>query len=170
MLSIALRTRTVVGAAAIAGLAMMTYLVHVHFAPLGTATFCEIGAGFSCEIVNKSPFAEILGLPIAILGFGYFVLMFAVSIFAWNNRAARQTAFLMTIGSLAFGLYLSGIEIFLLGAICIFCELSKLVMILLGTALMREMKAAQDPMPMSWVAGALTGGVVLALVAWVTQL
>jgi uncharacterized membrane protein len=170
MSSLSFRTREAVAAASVAGLLMMAYLAHVHFAPLGTASFCEFGTGFSCEVVNKSPFAEILGVPISVMGLGYFALMLGVAAFGWQRRQARQAAFLMTVGSLAFGLYLTGVELFVLGTICVFCELSKLVMILLGAALWRDMRAQQDPLPASWLAAALTGGVLLAVVAWFTRL
>jgi uncharacterized membrane protein len=119
--------RDILGFSAI-GAASMAYLMYVHFKPSGSS-LCDFGDGFSCDIVNKSVYAEIFGVPVSLLGLVYFAAVFAVAyrkeLFA-KYVGEVQAA---TVASLVFGLYLTWVEVFLLGSICVFCELSKIMMV-----------------------------------------
>lgn len=112
---------------AILGVAIMGYLTNLHFSP-DANTFCNIGEGYSCDIVNKSKYSELFGIPMSILGLLYFALVFIVGVFRFRPSALRAVAFL-TIAFLGPSLYLSYIEFFVLKNICVLCEGSKILML-----------------------------------------
>ena len=60
------------------GLAFMGYLAYLHF-KVTDGSICNFGAGVSCEIVNKSIYSEILGVPLSFLGLAYFITIFALA-------------------------------------------------------------------------------------------
>src|SRR5438105_4523756 len=85
------------------------------------------------ELVQASRYAELFGLPVALYGVGGYAALFAVGLvglqprFAADRRVARLFAALATVG-FAFTLYLTGIELFVLHAICRWCVASAVIM------------------------------------------
>ena len=68
--------------ASLVGMFTMIYLVYLHYAPVPEGgSFCDIGEAFSCDVVNKSAYSEILGIPMAVLGVVYFGIIAVLSIF-----------------------------------------------------------------------------------------
>ena len=120
--------RIVLAVLALAGGVIMAYLVSLHFSVAAGGAFCDLGEVFACDIVNKSIYAKVLGIPISILGMLYFIGVFGVVL--WRcNRSILKKIFLVSIVALGPSLYLTGIELFVLGNICVFCELSKVIII-----------------------------------------
>lgn len=113
-------------ALAVIGMAIMGYLISIHYAPAEGA-FCNLGEGLSCDVVNKSIYAEIFGIPVSALGFLYFAGVFLLVWWKKNNTPYQWLA-LLTIIFLGPSLYLTYIEIFVLENICVFCEVSKTLM------------------------------------------
>ena len=111
----------------LAGIAVMGYLVSLHYSPEEGA-FCNLGEGLSCDIVNQSTYAKVLGIPMSILGLVYFLGIFGASIWSYNKASLKIITFL-SIVFLGPSLYLTGIEIFVLGNICVFCEVSKVLIV-----------------------------------------
>ncbi len=116
------------------GLLDTAYLVYLHYKPTPTE-WCKLGEKFDCDIVNKSIYAEIFDIPVAILGFGTYVVLFALAWITRKKIAAPHTATLLwlmfgltTIGVLFSG-YLTYIEFFVLGAICIFCVVQQIIIL-----------------------------------------
>jgi vitamin-K-epoxide reductase (warfarin-sensitive) len=80
---------------------------------------CSINERWDCGIVNKSPFAVIKGVPVAVIGIvGYFLLG------ALAFKRAYRLMLLAALPGLAFSLYLAHIERDLLGVWCIYCVIS----------------------------------------------
>jgi vitamin-K-epoxide reductase (warfarin-sensitive) len=80
---------------------------------------CSINEKWDCGTVNKSPFAEVWGVPIAALGIaGYALLGFL----AFRDSFARLLD--LTLMSLGFSIYLAHIEAHVLGVWCIYCVIS----------------------------------------------
>jgi uncharacterized membrane protein len=80
---------------------------------------CGVG---DCDLVNASPFASLLGVPVAAIGAaGYSVLLIAAlwALFARDNAPAWLTnaRLIMASGGLFFAAYLTGIEVFVIHAI-----------------------------------------------------
>lgn len=113
---------------AAAGMGVMGYLISLHYAPETGQAFCTFGEGLSCEVVNKSLYSEIFGIPMAVLGFLYFAGVFALAVLRYTDTMLRYV-FLGTIAFLGPSLYLTGIELTVLDNICVFCELSKVLML-----------------------------------------
>jgi len=112
-------------ALSLAGVVIMGYLLSLHFSP-DAGAFCNLGEGLSCDIVNKSIYAKVLGIPMSLLGLLYFVGVFILAL--WKKGGAPYNWIALT--SLIFlgpSLYLTGIEIFVLKNICVFCEASKVL-------------------------------------------
>lgn len=80
---------------------------------------CSINDRWDCGIVNHSPFAVFLGVPVAIIGMaGYFLL----------GALAFKKAYRLMLGAaligLGYSLYLAHIEKDKLGVWCIYCVIS----------------------------------------------
>jgi len=112
---------------AIFGIAIMTYLVVLHYSP-EKGSFCDLGEGLSCDLVNKSRYAKVFGVPISALGLIYFLSVLWVAVFRYHARNLFRVAF----ASLVFlgpSLYLSYIEFFVIENICVLCETSKVLIV-----------------------------------------
>lgn len=113
------------------GVGVMVYLSKLHFDSSITAgSVCELGEGLSCGAVNASVYSEILGIPIAFLGIGFFSLVFLLS-FKKPSVGLWQFLFLFTLFNLVPSLYLTTLELTVINSICVFCEFSKVLMFLI---------------------------------------
>ena len=145
------------------GIAFLSYLTSLHFAETGSA-LCNFGAKFDCHIVNKSVYSEFFGVPVSILGMGYFVAVIAL---AFMKRVRRRFALILlcTAFSLVFSLYLSGVEILLLGTVCLFCEASKVLMFLIGGVCAWQIGRCGEKVSRTEVLAALGAGALISLAA-----
>jgi uncharacterized membrane protein len=123
--SLANPPRVLIALISIAGLGIMAYLTYIHFAH--TQSFCDISGTVSCDTVTASIYSEILGLPVAILGLGYFGLVVLLSVLQ-RKKEFYQIIFLITVFALVPSLYLTATEIFAIKSFCILCETSKALM------------------------------------------
>jgi vitamin-K-epoxide reductase (warfarin-sensitive) len=118
---------------AIAGIVVSSVSLFHHYGTSAT-TYCDIGENFNCDVVNRSSYSSILGIPVALIGLlGYSALLFLATVYRTRSETPAMLAAASLTG-LAFALYLTYIEGFVLGAWCIFC-LSSLV-IIFGIALL----------------------------------
>lgn len=141
------------------GMAAMGYLLSLRFAPEGDS-FCNLGEGLSCDIVNKSEYATILGIPMSLLGLLYFLGVGLLALFRYNEATLRTIAF-VTIVFLGPSLYLTGVELFVIHNICVFCEFSKVLMLLImGIAFAAAGKKLAGKAVASAVVLALLSGLV----------
>ncbi len=106
------------------------YLVFMHYKP-EASEFCTLGDRFNCDIVNKSIYADFLGMPVAILGvITYFLLL----IFAIRGKYKEQKKLLpyvlifVFLGFL-FSLRLTYIEAFVLRTWCLLCVIQQFVIL-----------------------------------------
>ncbi|MBI2109232.1 MAG: vitamin K epoxide reductase family protein [Parcubacteria group bacterium] len=117
--------------ASLLGMLTMIYLVYLHYAPVPEGgSFCDIGEAFSCDLVNKSAYSEFLGIPMAAFGVVYFGVIVVLSIFYYTPGALSFIA-LFLIVLLGPSLYLSVISKTVLKSMCILCESSKTLMVLI---------------------------------------
>lgn len=138
------------------GTAFMTYLTYLHFHKGGGSALCDFGGSFSCQIVNQSVFSEIVGIPVSILGMTYF--LGAAGLIMFRVKNAWRIIQLFTVFSLVFSAYLSGIEYLWLGVICLFCELSKVLMlVMLGIASAASVRTNQPVTARHHAAAAMFG-------------
>jgi vitamin-K-epoxide reductase (warfarin-sensitive) len=127
--------RVFVGIAALAvvGVVVSSVSLYHHFGSSKT-TYCDFGENFNCDIVNRSTYSTVLGVPDALIGILGYTALLGLAAFYRNNRDAAALLLLSSIAGLAFALYLTYIEAFVLATWCILC-LSSLSVIFLITLL-----------------------------------
>jgi uncharacterized membrane protein len=124
---------TAIALVAIAGIAVSSVSLYEHFAT-STTSFCNFSDSFNCDLVNRSSYSTVLGVPVALIGIVGYLL---VAILATAYRNLAQTPVLLLIGSIigfGFALYLAYVEKFVLGVWCILC-LTSLSLICIVVAL-----------------------------------
>src|SRR5262249_39954303 len=117
----------------VAGVIVSSISLYHHYGTSGTS-YCDFGVNFKCDIVNRSVYSTILGIPVALIGIvGYAALLGLATLY--RTKAKTPTILLTASASgLGFALYLTYIEGFVLGAWCILC-LSSLVLVFSITVL-----------------------------------
>jgi vitamin-K-epoxide reductase (warfarin-sensitive) len=118
---------------ALAGTVISAISLQRHYAKSATE-FCDFSQKFSCDIVNRSEYSSLAGIPVAGIGFaGYLALMFLSTL--WRSRIETPVRLLAASGAgLAFALYLTYVEAYKLETWCILC-LTSLLLIFLITVL-----------------------------------
>ncbi len=127
----------VVGLAAAGGV-IAAYLT---LTKLTAATPLLCSAGSSCDIVQGSRYAVLLGLPTALWGIGLYVVLGLLA--AWPLTPRRWLwSFTLAVGGVVFSAYLTGVSLHVLGAACGWCLASGALMLaLLATLLRRRPRA-----------------------------
>jgi uncharacterized membrane protein len=114
--------RTAGLALAVLGIGVAGYLVYVHYA--GIDPVCNIAHG--CHKVQASEYAELAGVPVALLGLvGYVMILVALLV---RGEAARMLAALVALVGFGFSAYLTYRELFTIDAICQWCVASAVLM------------------------------------------
>jgi uncharacterized membrane protein len=116
-----------------AGIAVSSVALYHHF---GTAksSFCDFGNSFNCDMVNRSIYSSVAGIPVALLGIlGYMVLLLVSTVFR-SKAEAPFTLLAASLAGLGFALYLTYLEAFVLAVWCVLC-LTSLTLIILIAAL-----------------------------------
>jgi uncharacterized membrane protein len=115
--------RAVVALVALAGAAVAGYLTYVHYQP--DALICTSGGG--CETVQESSYAEVAGIPVAMLGLlAYLAVLVLV---AWGTDLARTLAATIALISVGFAVYLIVLQAFVIDAWCVWCLVNDLVIV-----------------------------------------
>ena len=133
MTSAARRIFPMIAILALAGIVVSSVSLHHHYG-ISQTNYCDFGTSFNCDIVNRSVYSTVLGVPDALIGIlGYVLLLGLATLY----RTKAETPLLLLIAStagLGFALYLTYIEKFVLATWCILC-LSSLTLIFLITVL-----------------------------------
>ena len=81
---------------AIGGIADSIYGIVQHFGPTGTGV-CNWGGVISCDIVNKSVFSEIAGVPVAIIGLLGYGAILLCALWRRRQRTKKNAAVLLAL-------------------------------------------------------------------------
>jgi uncharacterized membrane protein len=129
---------SIIAVLAVAGMGLSGVSLQRHYAKSATA-FCEVGEKFNCDIVNRSEYSSVMGIPVAGIGIvGYGALLVLATVY--RSRAETPSRLLgAAVAGLAFALYLTYIEGYVLDTWCILC-LGSLAMITGITALAGVLK------------------------------
>ena len=121
------RLYLVIAILAVLGVALSSVSLDLHYRKSKTS-FCDFGESFNCDLVNRSEYSTVAGVPVALIGvLGYMALL----AFATLYRDKAETPGILLVGSLGglgFALYLTYLEKYVLFAWCILC-LSSLAVI-----------------------------------------
>ena len=123
-----------IAALALLGLAISIYLTYVHYA--GIEPVCSSIS--NCERVQSSEYADLVGIPVAVLGIAGYAAILA-SLFT----RVEVTALLAYL-AVAFSAYLTWAELFKIDAICQWCVASAIVT--LAIAVLATLRALGAPL------------------------
>ncbi len=100
-----------------------------HHENFVAGTFCTINQTFNCDIVNRGPYSELFGIPVALiglLGYGFIAVSAFMHLKRPTDRGSLVFLALASVGGVCFSGYLTGIETFILKTWCIVCLTSQL--------------------------------------------
>ncbi len=118
------------------GMLVAGYLTWVHWFP--ASLYCA-GVG-DCETVNSSSYAQVAGVPVALLGFGMYAALFGLSAYRIRANTAwgLQAIFGISLAGVLYSAYLTYIELAVLRAICVWCVVSAVIITLIFGLSVRE--------------------------------
>lgn len=113
------------------GLVDSLYLTWVKF----TGKYALCGPIGDCESVNSSIYSEVYGIPIALLGALAYLIILLLLLLEGNIIFGRENARLAVFGislvGVIYSIYLTYIEVIVLKAICPYCVLSAIILVIL---------------------------------------
>lgn len=91
-----------------------------------------------CETVVHSEYAQFLGLPVEFLGMVYYGLVVGVTAIllvvpSWNTPSAILGTMVLTLGAVAFSLYLTIIQLFVIHEWCSWCLVSACLCVVIAS-------------------------------------
>jgi uncharacterized membrane protein len=131
---------------ALAGLFVATYLTLYKLGLIGTLS-CSVG---SCETVQLSRWATLLGLPVAAWGVGYYALVLVLAVVGVQERFAESRGLalalaLLTGWGLLFSAWLTYLELFVIDAICQWCVVSAVLALVLFVICWMDYREVRGP-------------------------
>jgi len=104
-------------------LAIASYLTVTHYAD-PKALACPDTGIVNCALVTTSSWSVVLGVPLAVLGLVWAVVMTSLTVpWAWRSNAGwiDGARLILSGAGAAMVLYLVYVELFRIGAICLWC-------------------------------------------------
>src|SRR5258707_13584556 len=112
---------------AVAGIAISSVSLYQHFSKSKTS-FCDINESFNCDLVNRSTYSTVLGVPVALIGILGYLLIFSLATVYRDKAETPAMLLIVSAGGLGFALRLTYIEGHVLGVWCVLC-LTSLILI-----------------------------------------
>jgi uncharacterized membrane protein len=128
------RLRGAVAALSLAGIAVTGYLLWARWT--SAELLCSTGG---CETVQNSSYAELLGVPVALVGLVGYVLLGLTAL--RTEPLVRAAGAALALSALAFGAYLLVIQLAVLDAICQWCLVSDAITALIAAAMLLRLRA-----------------------------
>lgn len=110
-------------AASLLGLGVAGYLTFEHYTS-SSSLACSDNGVVNCLKVTTSSYSSVAGVPVAVLGLLFFVIMLALQLpraWQWPERWLRLTRVGWSVVGLGAVLYLLSAELFSIDAICLWC-------------------------------------------------
>jgi vitamin-K-epoxide reductase (warfarin-sensitive) len=121
----------VIAVLSLAGVIVSAVSLQRHYAKSATA-YCDFSQKFSCDIVNRSEYSTVQGVPVAGIGVAGYAALFLLATL-WKSRAETANRLLgAALAGFAFALYLTYIEAYELMTWCILCLISLLLISLIS--------------------------------------
>ena len=122
----------IIAALALAGVGLATYLAMYKLGMIGTLA-CNVG---HCETVNLSKWATFLGIPVAVWGVGFYVVLFLVALAGTTDRFVdapwvSHALLALTAWGVLFSAWLTYLELYVINAVCMFCVISAMLVTML---------------------------------------
>jgi uncharacterized membrane protein len=119
--------RRATAALSLVGIAVAGYLTWIHYA--GLDPVC-VGGGGGCERVQTSPWAELAGVPVALLGLLAYATILAS--LALPEQTGRSLAAFVSLVGFGFSAWLTYVELVEIDAVCQWCVVSAILMTVLA--------------------------------------
>ena len=138
------RLRFAVAALALVGAGIAGYLTYTRLAHT-----VIIGATGGCETVQSSRYAELLGIPVALLGLFSYTFVLGTAFF--DTMLARAAGAAIALAGVIFGVYLLVLQLVVIDAVCQWCLASDLLLDALAVACLLRLRmglrvqAAENP-------------------------
>ena len=123
---------------ALAGIFVSAVSLQRHYAKSASA-FCDFGERFNCDIVNRSEYSTVMGIPVAAIGVAGYGALFALATIYRLRMQTPLRLLVAALAGLAFALRLTYVEGYVLETWCILC-LSSLALIAMITVLASVLK------------------------------
>lgn len=123
------RLRVAVGVLSLVGLGIAGYLAVLHYT--GGPAYCIAGGG-ACEKVQESEYAELAGVPVALLGALAYAALLATAIVP--GRLAAAAGAVIALAGAAFSMWLLYAQLALVEAVCQWCVANDVVILLAALA------------------------------------
>ncbi len=117
----------------ISGVFLMWYSLYEHYQDANKKAFCDLSEVINCSLVNKGPYSEFLGVPVAMWGLLFFVVLLLGFLFYLINYKQTLLSFLYYFSwlGLLIALFLFMLVFYKLKAICPVCVATDFVIVLL---------------------------------------
>jgi len=134
--------RMIIAALALVGLYVAMYLWLFKLGLVGSLA-CKVGG---CEQVNTSPYAVLLGRPVAFWGVAYYVAMFVAALLGTAERFVADRRFavvlvVLTGWGVLFSAWLTWLELAVIHAVCMYCVISAVIVVIMFVLAMLELRA-----------------------------
>jgi vitamin-K-epoxide reductase (warfarin-sensitive) len=116
----------IVAVLSLAGATVSGISLQRHYAK-SASTFCDFSQRFNCDVVNRSEWSELAGVPVAGIGVAGYIFLFFVSTFRRSRTDTPRWLFLAALAGMGFALYLTYIEAYQLMTWCILCVASQMM-------------------------------------------
>jgi len=117
-------------ALAVGGIGVSAYLTYVHASQ--ALPSCAIG---DCDVVNRSAYAQLMGLPTASWGLLQYVTLLCLIVWQALVRPAPKLTILgifgLSLSGMLFSGYLTYVEVAVIHAICMWCMASAVLITLI---------------------------------------
>ena len=137
--------RMVIALFALVGVFLALYLTLYKVGYIGHLA-CATG---SCERVQSSRWSVLLGMPVAAWGVAFYVVTFVVAFTGaqerWSeSRRISWILFALTGWGVLFTTYLTGLELFVIHGICLYCVSSAALVVALFTISAVDLRMSGD--------------------------
>lgn len=115
------------------GIAVAAYLTYAHFTS-PTVLACPETGIINCVKVTSSSYSLLFGMPVAVLGLLFFVVMLLLHLPAAWRSTSQPLQFIrlaMVVGGMGMVFWLLYAELFKLNAICLYCSATHILTFLL---------------------------------------
>jgi len=129
--------RWAVAVLALIGAGIAGYLTYTHFK--GSPPVCLTSG---CEVVQNSRWSELLGIPVALLGFLTYLSIFATTVV--RHPLAKQVGVTIVLVALGFNAYLLYIQEHEIGRYCTWCVSNEIVSAILAPVAIAWLLVSSD--------------------------
>jgi len=125
-----LKSDWIIAFLALMGLAVSGYMLYIAITP---EVIAVCGPVSDCNSVQKSEYSHLFGIPIAVFGvIAYMIILLVWSIVHYSAEKVanlgRLVLLMLTLSGTLFSIYLTFLEPFVIGASCIWCIASAIIM------------------------------------------